>query len=445
MKYGWMMIWLVALAPALRAQEAFGFREAIDYALTHNVQVKKSENEILKARKKVWETTATGLPQVSGTVNYQRFIDKPVNMMPARIFNPQAPPDQYIPVSFGTDQNMKWSVNVNQLVFNGSYITGLYSSRVYKKISELAAVKTRQKVKEAAAQAYVNAVLADKNLEIVRANIDVVRRNLAETREMYKNGFVEDTDVRQLEITLASLENRLKYLEKMRETAYEMLNFVMGRRPDEPLVLTEDAEALARLAADFKSARAEFDPSRNIDYRIGENRVRAQKLMVRFEQSKMLPSIGAFYSYGKNAYNNDFTFFDKDQAWYEQSFVGLSLNIPLFGGLVRQKRVGQARLDYRNALLDFENLSRELQIKYKKLLSDYTLALDEWHTARKNLDLAAEIERRERIKYKEGVGNSFRLNLARMQLYQTQQQYIDAIGKLVLKKIELENFLNDEE
>jgi len=439
-----MWLWLGLWAWQGHAQNAFGLQDAIDYALQHNVQVKKSENEIIKARKKVWETTATGLPQVSGAVNFQQFIDKPVNMMPARIFNPQAPADQYIPVSFGTDQNMKWNVNVNQLIFSGSYITGLYSSRVYKKISELASVKTKQKIKEAVAQAYINAVLADKNLEILNENIAVVQKNLDDTREMYKNGFVEETDVRQLEITLTELQNQKKFLEKMRDVGYEMLNYLMGRRPDDPLTLTDDAESLAERASEFALSGIRFQPEQNIDYQIAKNQLKSKKLMVRFEQSKMLPTVGAFYSYGKNAYNNEFTFFDKNQDWYEQSFIGVSLNIPIFSSFVRHKRVGQARIDYENAKMDFENMQKDLKIRYDKLLSEYTLALDNLHTRKKNMELAAQIEQREQIKYREGVGNSFQLNMARTQLYQAQQQYIDALGKLILKKIELENFLNYE-
>jgi len=425
-------------------EEAFGLQEAVDYALTHNIQVRKADNEILKAKKKVWETTAMGLPQVGGNVTYQQFIDKPVNMMPARIFNPQAPADAYIPVEFGTDQNMKWNVTVNQLIFSGSYITGLYSSRVYKQISELASEKTKQKVTEAVTQAYINALLTDENIRILDNNIAVMEKSLYETREMYKNGFVEETDVKQLEITLSALKNQRNYLEAMRETAYQMLNFSMGRHPDEPIRLKDNLETLVDYSVDLKLLDTAFDPEQNIDYRISKNQLKSKKLMVRFEQSKLLPTIGALYSYGKNAYNNEFTFFDDTQAWYPQSFVGVSINVPIFSGFMKQKRIGQAKIDYENAKMDFQDKENQLKIQFQKLKNEYKNAVDKYHTEKKNLELAMEIERKERIKFKEGVGNSFQWNMARTQLYQTQQQYLQAIGDLINKKTELENFINYE-
>ncbi len=428
----------------LAQQTAFSLEEAIDYAVEHNIQVIKADNEIIKAKKKVWETTAMGLPQASGNISYQRFIDKPVNLMPARIFNPQAPEDQYIPVSFGTDQNMKWSATINQLIFSGSYITGLYSSRVYQQISELASVKTKQKIKEITARAYVNAALADKSLEIVQNNIAVLEKNLSDTRQMYQNGFVEETDVTQLEITLSELVNQKKFLENMKTTAYEMLNYVMGRNPDETLVLTDNAETLANKASDLRLLQSDFNPSNNIDYKIMENKVKSGKLKLRYEQSQMLPTVAAFYSYGKNAYHNEFNFFNSDQSWYKQSFIGISINIPLFSSFVNHKRIGQARIDYENTKMEFDNLQRQLKITHKKLVNQYINALDKLETKRKNMKLASQIESRERIKYNEGVGNSFQLNMARMQLYQAQQQYLNALNDAILQKIKLQNFLNNE-
>ncbi|HFX17659.1 MAG TPA: TolC family protein, partial [Flavobacteriales bacterium] len=211
------------------AQEpaAFSLNEAIEYGLSHNTNVIKAENDVLKAQKKVWETTAIGLPQIDGETSYQKFIKQPVNLLPERIFNPQAAPDSYIPIKFGTEQNMKWSATLKQLIFNGSYLVGLQSSRTFKKISENALVKTKQKIKEAIVNAYGNALLTDESIKIMQNNVAVVSQNLFETQQMFDNGLVEETDVEQLKITLSNLKNQLDYLQRMQKLAYEMLNYTM--------------------------------------------------------------------------------------------------------------------------------------------------------------------------------------------------------------------------
>ena len=424
-------------------QSEFGLQDAIDYALKHNANIKKAQNNVLKAQKKVWETTAMGFPQIDGTASYQKFIKQPVNLLPARIMNPQAPPDTYIPIKFGTEQNMKWSATLKQLIFSGSYLVGLQSSRTFKKISENAEIKTRQKIKELVVNAYGNAILTDESIKIMQHNVDVVQQNLFEVKQMYQNGLVEETDVEQLQITLSNLENQLDYLKRMKKVAYQMLNFTIGRPVDAPLQLTDDIAKLKDDGMQLDLLKKDFNPDKNIDYQIVKNQTKAKQLQVKFEKSKALPSIAAFVNYGKNAYNNEFKFFDDTQNWYEQSLFGISINVPIFSSFARSARVRQAKLDLENARNDMTEKLKELQLKYDKARNDYEHSFKNYDIAKANLKLAEKIAKKEQIKYKEGVGNSFQLNQARMQLYQAQQQYLQSIIDIINKKIVLENILGN--
>ena len=53
---------------------SFTLQEAIDYALENNRTAKNAARDIDAAKEQKWETTATGLPQLSGTVDYQNQI-----------------------------------------------------------------------------------------------------------------------------------------------------------------------------------------------------------------------------------------------------------------------------------------------------------------------------------------------------------------------------------
>ncbi len=429
----------------MQAQEQtkLGLQDAVDYALKHNANIKKSQNNVLKAKKKVWETTAMGFPQIDATASYQQFLKQPVNLLPARIMNPQAPPETYVPVKFGTEQNMKWSATLKQLIFSGSYLVGLQSARTYKKISENAALKTRQKIKELVVNAYGNAILSDESIKIMQHNVEVLKQNLFEVRQMFENGLVEETDVEQLQITLSNLENQLDYLKRMQKVAYQMLNFTLGRPLNAPLKLSDDIAKLKEDGMQLSLLKSEFNADKNVDYQIVKNQTKAKKLQVKFEKSKALPSIAAFVNYGKNAYNNDFKFFDDTQNWFEQSLFGISINIPVFSSFARSARLRQAKLDLENAQNDLTEKAKELRLQYDKARNEYEHSFKNYEIAKANLTLAEKINRKEQIKYKEGIGNSFQLNQARMQLYQTQQQYLQSIIDIINKKVVLENLLGE--
>lgn len=427
----------------LQAQDKSDFTldQAITYGLKNNANIKKAQNNVLIAKKKVWETTSMGFPQIGGTASYQKFLKQPVNLMPARIFNPQAPADTYIPIKFGTEQNMKWDATLKQLIFSGSYLVGLQSSKTFKKISENAEVKTRQKIKEVIVNAYGNALLSDESIKIMQDNIKTVEKNHFEVQQMYKNGLVEETDVEQVEITLSNLKNQLDYLKRMKKVAYEMLNFTLGRDTQAPLKLTDDIESLKNKGMQLDLLKSTFKPEQNIDYRISQNQAKAKKLQFKYEKTKALPTIAAFVNYGKNAYNNDFKFFDSSQSWFEQSLFGININIPIFSSLGRSAKVHQAKLNYKNAQIDLTEKEKELRLQFNKTQNEYEHSFKNYEIAKQNYKLAEKIEKKEGVKFKEGVGNSFQLNQARMQLYQSQQQYLQSIINIINKKVALENII----
>jgi len=442
MKYTYTIVLLLVFQFS-QAQDktSFSLNEAIEFGLENNANIKKAQNNVLKAKKKVWETTSMGLPQIDATASYQQFIEQPVNLMPARIFNPQAPADKYVPVKFGTEQNMKWSATLKQLIFSGSYLVGLQSSKTFKKISENAEVKTRQKIKEAIVNAYGNALLTSESIKILQNNITMVDNNLFEVQQMFANGLVEETDVEQLQITLANLKNQVDYMQRMNKIAYEMLNFTLGRKTDAPLKLTDTIESLKDQGMQLDLLQSNFKADNNIDYMISQNQVKAKKLQLKYEKTKALPTIAAFVNYGKNAYNNNFEFFDNNQAWYEQSLFGVNVNIPIFSSLGRTARVQQAKINYENAQIDLSEQKKQLNLQYNKAKNEYEHSFKNYNIAKDNLQLTKKIERKEVIKFKEGIGNSFQLNQARMQLYQAQQQYLQSIIKIINNKISLENLI----
>ena len=136
---------------------SFSLQEAIDYALENNRQSKNAARDIDAAKQQKWETTATGLPQLDATVNYQNFLKQQVSVIPAEFFGGN--PGEFAEVIFGTKQNATATATLNQLLFDGSYIVGLQSAKVFLEISENAKVKTDLEVRKAVINAYGNVLL----------------------------------------------------------------------------------------------------------------------------------------------------------------------------------------------------------------------------------------------------------------------------------------------
>lgn len=414
--------------------------EAISFALKNSYSTKMANNDIKAAKKKKWETTTIGLPQIDAKVDYQNWLKQQVSLLPAEIFGGNE--GEFSEVTFGTKQNVNATVTLKQLIFDGSYLVGLQSAKTYLQISEQAKEKTELGTKEAVINAYGNVLVAEKSIEILELNKTVLEKNLNDAKKIYENGLNEEEDVEQLEITLGNLNSQLNNVSRMKVIAYKMLNLALGNSINIVLNLSDTLDTLIDKNINLGLASQDFNLNNHIDFKIAENDRESKRLLMKLEQSKALPSLSAFVNYGYAGNSDSFTFHKSDQKWFNSSLLGVSLNIPIFSSLKRSSKTAQAQIALDNADIKIDQIKEQLNLQVASSKSDYQLSIENYQTAKKNLSLAERIEKKQQIKFFEGITTSFDLAQAQNQLYTQQQNYIQSMLEVISKKAALENALN---
>ncbi len=436
-----ILLLLLFFSLASYGQEQLSLQDAIAKALENNSTIKNAKLDIAAAKQKKWETTTMGLPQINAGIDYQNFMIQPVSLIPAQLFG--GPAGQFAEVSFGTKQNVKASATLSQLIFNGSYLVGLESAKVYLKISDNALIKTKKVIKELVVSAYGNALLAEEGLQILEDNKLIIDKNLKETTALYDNGFVEQESVEQLSLTQATLQNEINKTKQLKASAYQMLNFTLGQDINTPITLSDNLNSLAEANFDLALLAETFNLNDNIDYKIMQNQISAKKLFVKLEKSKALPSVSAFLNFAYTGNNEQFKFHKKEQTWYDSSLFGLSVKIPIFSSLKRVSRTKQAKIALEQAQNKLKDTEQKLTMAYQNAKTNYDYAMQQYSIAKDNLALAERIENKQRIKFKEGISSSFELSTAQRQLYTMQNSYLQAIVALINNKIKLEQLIDN--
>ncbi|CAA0252360.1 Outer membrane efflux protein precursor [Tenacibaculum maritimum] len=434
------MFFVVGTMSSQNKEMSLSMQEAIDYAIKNSYTTKVAENDVKAAIKKRWETIATGLPQINGEVNYINNLKQPVSLLPGEIVNKEK--GTFVPVTFGTKQTMNAIVTLNQLLFDGTYLIGLQSAKTYLKISKQAKEKTILATKEAIINAYGNVLITEKTIEILERNKKVLEKNFNDAKKINENGLNEEEDVEQLEITLGNVESSLRNAIRLKGIAYQMLNLSLGNSINTKLVLTDNLDSLMLTNIDLELLTKTFNLEKHIDFRIAENDRKSKYLLMRLQQSKALPSLGAFLNYGAAANSNTFSFLDESQDWFKSSVLGISLKIPLFSSLGRSAKTAQAKIALASADIRLEEIKQKLSLQAEAAKSEYQLSIENYETAKRNLELAERIEKKQQIKFFEGISTSFDLSQAQNQLYSQQNKYVESMLNVVAKKAKLENALN---
>ncbi|PJB12752.1 MAG: transporter [Flavobacteriales bacterium CG_4_9_14_3_um_filter_40_17] len=419
-------------------KKGFSLEEAITYAIENNYAAMGASMDVKAAIQKKWETTATGLPQISGSVDYRNNLKQQVTLFDVNGDGIDEP------FTFGTKQTMTVFGTVDQIIFDGSYLVGLQSAITFLNISKQTKEKTDLDVRENVIQAYGNALLTDENIKILENNKNSAEQTLNETQAMFEQGLAEEESVEQLQITLSTLENSLNRTRRLQDIAYKMLNLTLGLDIETLIELTDNLDALTIQDMMYDTEGKTFDLENNIDFKIAKTNTRSQELLLKLEKSRALPTLNASLNGGTTANSDSFTFLSSGngQRWFASSLFNLSLKVPLFSSLERSAKTKQARIALMQAQTQQKETEQRIRLNYETAKTDFQFSVETFQTSKKNLNLAERIEHKNQIKFKEGIASSFELTEAQRQLYTAQQNYLQAMIDVINKKAALETIVN---
>lgn len=439
--------------------------QAQQYALENNRSILNANLDIEMAKKKVWETTAIGLPQVSakGAFQYTPELSAlvsqfsqfgalgtwmwnvnntlsslpniPSSTNPNAISNHGQPDPGYTPMD---ESAMKWNltgdITVSQLIFSGSYIVGLQSAKVYKSLSQLNQIKSKQDVLESVINSYFNLLIARENKFLIDSTYQNLTKTLSDMKAMGKNGFVEETDIDQLQITVSNVKTSLDFISRQMDLAEKLLKLQLGVDLNKPLILTDNLKTLIDALSYEKLLLADFVLDNNVNYQMLDAQVKASDLILKLRKSEFLPDIAAFYQY-------EYVFNKKAFALNPPHVIGASINIPLFSSGARLAKVSQAKMDLQKSINTRDQAADGLKVDFYNSKSALLNALDKYHTESSNLVLSKKIYDRALIKYTNGIISSTDLTTIQNQYLTAQSNYYSAIQNLIASKNKLEKML----
>lgn len=414
--------------------------EALAFGEQNNRNIKKASMEIRKAYKDQWSTIAIGLPQISANADYQNFIELPTSLIPAQFFGGNE--GEFAEVQFGTPQTMTAGLTFQQLIFDGSYIVGLEASKIFLKISENIFEKTILEVRKNIVQTYSSVLLARENIDFLEKNKNNLEKNLLELNQLYENGFEEEESVEQIRLTLSGVKTQLRYVNNIERITLDMLKLLMGFPIESPLILSDNLENLTNDSLFNFKVPQNLSLDNNIDIKIAENNLLSETLLYKYERSKGLPRLSAFLNGNYTGNSESFTFTQQGQKWFGAALLGINLQIPVFSSLRRSALSQKAKIAMLQAENDLTETQERILIEVKAAENDYKLAVENYFTNKENLELATRIEKKNQLKYFEGVTSSFELREAQLQLYSAQNNYIKSIQEVIQKKLSLQTILN---
>ena len=437
MKFRYLaLIISLCLGFSVKAQQsdtvaAFSLKQALDYAQNHQVSILNARIDEDIAKNTVKQTIGIGLPQLSGNANFQDFIKLPTSLLPGDFFGQ---PGTQVPVQFGVKYQSLVGLDLNQLLFDGSYLVGLQASKTYRELSSKNLTRTRIETAVAVTKAYYSVLVSNEQLSLIDANLDRLRKSLSDTEALFKNGFVEKIDLDRLTVFKNNLETERENVIRLLALNVNLLKFQMGMTVNSRLTLTD---SINNLQADQALVARDSSAYRNrIEYSLLETQKKLNEFDLKRYKSQFLPSLSAFGNTSQSFQSNNFS--ELFSSNFPSTIIGLRLSVPIISGGIKLSQVRNAKLVILKTQNDLVNLQNGINLEVEQAQTTYANSLKSLDNQKRNMELAQEVLRVSKIKYEQGVGSSIEVTSAETSLKEAQNNYINALYDLMINRVNVE-------
>lgn len=437
--------------------------QALQIALSENVSVKVADKEVERAQYAKKGSYASLFPQIDGSASFQRTIEKQVMYMDFDMSSimgggsSEAPEggesgSSATPSSSSSDKGGggmeigRWNtfatgVNASLPVVNFQLWESL---KISGQDVELAVEKARSSRIEMVTQvkrAYFQVLFAKEAAAVYKEVYDNALMNYGKIKMRYDVKSASELDLAR---SLTSLANAIPNMYDSQNNvtlALWQLKALMGVDLD----MNIDTEgSLHDYASEMTVLYKDEELSLEHNSTLKQLAIQAEQLAsnVKANQYAYLPSLSVAFVYQFNAMANDFNF--SNYRWTPYSYVGVSLNIPIFSGGKRINNVRAAKVQASELDLQRVETERQLRISIRQNINSMESAMRSFEAAGQALESARKSYDITLASYEIGGCTYTDLNDAQLALTQASLTAGQAVYNYLTAKAGLEGVLGND-
>lgn len=397
--------------------------ECIDYAVTHNIEVKQSDNQIqnLKVEKNTLRNSF--LPDLNAGASQNFTFGRSLN--------------QSNTYENSNIQNSSFSVSTEIPIFMGFKRTASLSQN---KFDLLAAEANKELIKNNllinVAGAYFQILLNKEIYNIALEQIQLTKEQEACTKILIDNGKAAESQLYDVRAQLA--DDELTATEARNSLRLSFLDLVQLMELDEFDEFDIDsidgdiaiADTLSPVNI-YQSALTCMPQIRQAYYAL-----QSKTKGIKIAKSGFYPTISFVAGMSTNYYNNNSALYENFRKQFNnnmQKSLCLTVSIPLFDRFSTRNKVRSARIEENNARLSLDNEKKQLYKDIEQAYTDVISAYEKYRSTTKAVMANEEAHRYALEKYAAGKSTVFEYNEIKMKLADALSQQSQAKYTYLLK------------
>ncbi len=470
-------IWLAAAltpAAAVAQQQAplvLSLPDALDLARQSSETVELARTGLRRSEGQLFQARSGYFPQLSGSASYtrtlasqfsslqsdspdtttapascERFRADPTMPIGARVDSLESaveclssvnPFSAFSDLPFGRENQYSFGLQLSQNLFTGGRLSGQNrAAQATRRASEIGVTAAEAALTLDVTRAYLDAILADRLLDIARASLGQADSTYEQVRLGAEVGTQAEFDLLRAQVARDNQRPVVIQRAAARDIAYLRLRQLLNLPTERPVELAsrlDDSTAAPIPGVPMELEAADTALQQRAPVQQAEAAVAAREGLLKAARAQHFPSLTLTSQYAQLAYPS--SAFPGAGDFVTDWTVAVALQLPIFtGGRIHgDVMVARANLDEARQRLSLTRKAAQLDAFTAS--SNLAAARATWEASRGTVEQARRAWSIAQIRYREGISTQLELNDARLQLQQAEANRAQATRDLQVARV----------
>ena len=422
MKQAILFISLLLISIGGKAQERWSLRRCIDYAIEHNINIRRTANAVEQSAVEANSAKWARLPNLNGSAgqswNWGRTQTAVKN----------EDTGDYSTVYVNTNsQGSNLNLSTSIPLFTGLQIPNQYAlAKLNLKAATADLAKAQEDIAINVASAYLQVLFNQELQQVAESQVELSLQQQARISRLADMGKASMAEVAEAKARVA--QDQMTAVQARNN--YELALLDLSQ-----LIELESPEGFLLESPDVSFALQQLTPPDEIyqtaltnkpAIQAAEYRLEGSKHSIRIAQSAYYPQLNFNGSLGTNYYSTINRTFRQQMGDNFSKYVGLSLSVPIFNRFSTRNRVRSARLQRDNYELQLTETKKTLYKEIQQAWYNAVAAESKYSSSHTAAEAGAESFRLMSEKYENGKANAVEYNEAKQNLMRAQSDELQA-------------------
>lgn len=422
MKIKSILVIFACCCASLQAQERWTLRQCIDYAIEHNIDIRRTANNAEQSAVDVNTAKWARLPNLNGSAGQSWNWGR----TQTAIKNEDT--GDYSTVYVNTSSNgTNMSLSTSVPIFTGLEIPNQYA---LAKLNLKAAMADLEKAKEDIsiniASDYLQVLFNEELHQVALGQVQLSKEQYDRIHRLAEVGKASPAEVAEAKSRVA--QDEMNVVQTLNNYKLALLNLSQ-------LIELETPEGLALESPAVNLELTPLTPPDEIfqtalvskpSIQAALFRLEGSKHNIRIAQSNFYPQLSLSGSLGTNYYSTIDRTFSQQMSDNFSKYVGFNLSVPIFNRLATRNRVRTARLQRENYALQLDNTKKMLYKEIQQAWYKATAAESQYASSHTAALASEESFKLMSEKYENGKANAVEYNEAKQNLMKAQSDELQA-------------------